>query len=65
MTIDRDNDDERRTRVARMIDEFHEAQSRRFARVTMVNGDAEIVRAQPDGDGNAAIARSTTPLTSH
>ena len=46
MNILRDDDDERQTRVDRMIDEFRKAQSRRLARAATVNGDNPVVESQ-------------------
>ncbi|HEU4891244.1 MAG TPA: hypothetical protein VFT47_06815 [Vicinamibacterales bacterium] len=46
MNILRDEDDERQTRVDRMIDEFRKAQSRRLARAATVNGDDQAVESR-------------------
>ena len=46
MNILRDDDDERQTRVDRMIDEFRKAQSRRLARAATVKGDNPVVESQ-------------------
>ena len=43
MPIDRDDDEERQTRVDRMIDEFRAAQSRRLAKP-----NAKVVEPNPD-----------------
>lgn len=43
MSIDRDDEAERQTRVDRMIDEFREAQARRSAK-----SNAKIVEPNPD-----------------
>ena len=46
MNILRDEDDERQTRVDRMLDEFRKAQSRRLARAATVKGDNPVVESQ-------------------
>jgi len=66
MSIVRDECDERQTRVDRMIDEFRNAQSRRLAKATTVNGDDQAVESRRDAHAQAAVAGSTaTPRTSH
>ena len=65
MSIVRDDDDERQTRVDRMIDEFRKAQSRRLAKATTVNGDDQVVESQRDGHAQAAVAGSTPTPTAH
>jgi len=53
MNILRDDDDERQTRVDRMIDEFRKAQSRRLARAATVNGDNPVVESQREAQAPA------------
>jgi hypothetical protein len=66
MSIVRDEWDERQIRVDRMIDEFREAQSRRRARATAVNGDEQVAESQRDAHLQAVVTMSTmTPASSH
>jgi hypothetical protein len=65
MDIVRDDCGERQRRVDRMIDEFREAQSRRRARATAVNGNDEVVDSQRDAHPQAAVAGSTMRPASH
>jgi hypothetical protein len=65
MSIVRDECDERRTRVDRMIDEFRKAQSRRVAKAPTVKGDDQLVESPRDAQAQAAVAGSTPTSTSH
>ena len=65
MSIDRDDCDERQTRVDRMIDEFRKAQSRRLATVTIMKGNDQKVEWQRDALAQAAVAGSVPTPTSH
>jgi hypothetical protein len=66
MKIVRDDGDERQTRVARMIEEFREAQSRRLATAAAVRDGGRAVEGERDVHTEAAAARSTTtPRTAH
>jgi hypothetical protein len=66
MTRVRDEDDDRQTRVDRMIEEFREAQSRRLVKAGAVKDGGRVVEFQRDVHAQAAAARSaTTPRTSH
>ncbi len=65
MSIVRDDCGGRQIRVDRMIDEFREAQSRRRAGATAVNGDAHVVASQRDAHPQAAVAGSTMTPASH
>jgi hypothetical protein len=60
MSIVRDESDERRTRIDRMIDEFRKAQSRRMAKATTVKGDDQLVESPCDAQAQAAVAGSTS-----
>lgn len=65
MSIIRDERDERQTRIAGMIAEFRNAQSRR-ATATSVKGDEQAVELQRDADAVGAVVVATaTPRTSH
>lgn len=64
MSVLRDEDDERQTRVDRMIDEFRKAQSRRLATATTVNGDDQGVESPRDARVQAddVTARFSRPV---
>jgi hypothetical protein len=65
MTIVGDERDGQR-RVARMIEEFRAAQSRRLAKVAVVKDGGRLVEFQRDVHAQAAATRSTAaPRTSH
>ncbi len=65
MSIVRDDCDERQTRVDRMIDEFHKAQSRRLAKAPTGKGDDRVVELQRDAvNARPAIAGSAPIPTS-
>ena len=60
MNIDRDDCDERQTRVDWMIEEFRTAQSRRLAKAAAVKGGGgHVVQLQRDAHTQAADAGST------
>ena len=65
MNIVRDDGDESRTRVDRMVEEFRTAQSRRLAKHTAAKGDDRVVEVQPDahGPGNGRQVSSNTDFT--
>jgi hypothetical protein len=53
MSIDLDEDTEQHARVARMIDEFRQAQSRRSAKLNV-----NVAGSKPDAETNAPLAGS-------
>lgn len=64
MSIVRDNCDERRMRVDRMVDELRKAQSRRLAKAATVEDNNQGVKPHLDAHARAAVARATTARTS-
>jgi hypothetical protein len=65
MSTDRDNSDERPTRVDQMIDEFRTAQLRRLATATTVKGDDQVVESQRADVVKATVAGSNPTRPSH
>jgi hypothetical protein len=65
MSILRDDCGEHQIRVDRMIEEFHQARSRRRARATAVKGDEHVVESQRDAHCQAAVTGSITKPASH
>ena len=65
LSIVYDDDDDRQTRVDRMIEEFRKAQSRRLANAVTVKGGGQVVELQRDAHTQVAAESTATPVTSH
>jgi hypothetical protein len=56
MSIVRDNGDERRVRVDRLVDELRKAQSRRLANAATVKDSDQGVKPQPNSRPRTSVA---------